>query len=176
MPELPPAEGARIRLRALEPIDVDTLYRWENDPDVWDAGCTVAPFSRKQLWDYVDTYDGDIYAARQLRLMIALRESGETIGTLDLFDFDPANSRCGVGIFVAPAWQRKGYATEALMAVCAHLRRHLSLHQLYVTVAVDNAPSVGLFSRCGFSVAGRLAAWLRRAGTYTDAFIMQKLL
>lgn len=91
----------QITLRALEPIDVDTLYRWENDPAVWDVGCTLAPYSRKQLWDYVDSYDGDIYSARQLRLMIAL-PSGETIGTVDLYDFDPANSRCAVGILISP--------------------------------------------------------------------------
>lgn len=43
-----------ISLRALEPIDVDTLYRWENDPAVWGVGLTLAPYSRKQLWDYVN--------------------------------------------------------------------------------------------------------------------------
>lgn len=64
---LPSATGQRITLRALEPVDVDTLYRWENDTRIWEAGSTLAPFSRKQLWDYIDTYDGDIYAARQLR-------------------------------------------------------------------------------------------------------------
>ena len=39
-----------IDFRALEPIDVDTLYRWENDPAVWGVGSTMAPYSRKQLW------------------------------------------------------------------------------------------------------------------------------
>ena len=46
-----------ISLRALEPVDVDTLYRWENDPAVWGVGLTIAPYSRKQLWDYVNNYD-----------------------------------------------------------------------------------------------------------------------
>lgn len=173
---LPSATGRRITLRALEPIDVDTLYRWENDTSIWEAGSTLAPFSRKQLWDYIDTYDGDIYSARQLRLMIDITGPRETVGTLDLYDFDPANSRCAVGIFVAPEWQRHGYAREALDTVAAHLRRHLSLHQLYAVVADTNTTSRALFENAGYAPAAHLRQWLRRADTYTDATLYQKFL
>ncbi len=111
-----------IDLRALEPIDVDTLYRWENDPAVWGVGSTMAPYSRKQLWDYVDSYDGDIFTARQLRLMITIPsgkdgEVKETVGTVDLYDFDPVNSRCAVGILIAPEYRRRGYAYDTLIRV-----------------------------------------------------------
>ena len=103
-----------ITLRALEPIDVDTLFRWENDPSLWSVGVTLAPYSRKQLWDYVNNYDGDIYSAKQLRLMVSLSDSGETIGTLDFYDFDATNSRCGVGILIATPYQRQGFGLRAL--------------------------------------------------------------
>lgn len=86
-----------ILLRALEPIDVDVLYRWENDPALWNVGVTLAPYSRRQLWDYVNNYDGDIYSAKQLRLMIVLAASGETIGTLDFYDFDAATRAAALG-------------------------------------------------------------------------------
>ena len=113
-----------ITLRALEPIDVDTLYRWENDPAVWGVGSTLAPYSRKQLWDYIDSYDGDIFSAKQLRLMITL-PSGETIGTVDLFDFDAANSRCAVGILIANEYRRQGYGLQALEAIADYCRTTL---------------------------------------------------
>lgn len=165
----------QITLRALEPIDVDTLYRWENDPEVWDVGCTLAPYSRKQLWDYIDNYDGDIFSAKQLRLMIAL-PSGETVGTVDLYDFDPANSRCAVGILIAPEYRRKGYALHALGMLAGHCRRHLSLHQLYCIAGADNTPSRALFEAAGYTISGRLRSWLRTSGTYTDAYLYQKML
>lgn len=164
-----------ITLRALEPIDVDTLYRWENDPAVWDVGCTLAPYSRKQLWDYVDSYDGDIFSARQLRLMIAL-PTGETIGTADLYDFDPANSRCAVGILIAPEHRHKGYALLALDMLADHCRRLYSLHQLYCITGADNIASRSLFEKAGYTISGRLRSWLRSANTYTDAYIYQKML
>ena len=34
-----------ITLRALEPTDLDTLYRWENDTTLWAVSDTVAPYS-----------------------------------------------------------------------------------------------------------------------------------
>ena len=169
MSELP------VTLRALEPIDVDTLYRWENDPSVWGVGCTLAPYSRKQLWDYINSYDGDIFSARQLRLMIAL-PSGETVGTVDLYDFDPANSRCAVGILVAPEYRRQGYALTALEMLADHCRRLYSLHQLYCIAGADNIASRSLFEKAGYTISGRLRSWLRTANTYTDAYLYQKML
>ena len=164
-----------MRLRALEPIDVDTLYSWENNPAVWGVGSTLAPYSRTQLWDYIDSYDGDIYSAKQLRLMIDL-PGGETIGTVDLYDFDAANSRCAVGILIAPPYRRQGYGRAALDALADYCRTRLSLHQLYCIAGADNIASRTLFERAGYTISGRLRSWLRSANTYTDAYIYQKML
>ena len=165
-----------ISLRALEPIDVDTLYHWENDPGLWSAGVTLAPYSRKQLWDYVNNYDGDIYSAKQLRLMVSLSDSGETIGTLDFYDFDATNSRCGVGILIATPYQRQGFGLRALHLGEEFCRKRLSLHQLYCTVGENNLPSRNLFIKAGYKISGRLHSWLRTANTYSDAFIYQRFL
>ncbi|MDE6065307.1 MAG: GNAT family N-acetyltransferase [Duncaniella sp.] len=164
-----------MRLRALEPIDVDTLYRWENDPAVWGVGSTLAPYSRKQLWDYIDSYDGDIFAAKQLRLMIEL-PTGETIGTADLYDFDAVNSRCAVGILIAPPYRRQGHGLAALDALAEYCRSRLSLHQLYCIAGADNTASRTLFERAGYTISGRLRSWLRSANAYTDAYLYQKML
>lgn len=168
-----------ISLRALEPIDVDTLYRWENDPAVWGVGLTLAPYSRKQLWDYVNNYDSDIYAARQLRLMIDLINAEgmtQTIGTLDLYDFDPANSRCGVGILIDSDARRHGYGLRALNLAADYCRGRLSLHQLYCIVGEENAASRRLFEKAGFRISGRLKSWLMSGNSYSDAYICQKFL
>ncbi len=166
----------RITLRALEPIDVDILYTWENDSSLWCTGVTIAPYSRKQLWDYVNNYDADIFSAKQLRLMIELTNSKETIGTLDLCEFDPINSRCGIGILIAKGHQAKGYGAEALRLVENYCRTRLSLHQLYCTVAESNLHSRHLFEKVGYRISGRLKSWLKSAGVYTDAYLYQKML
>ena len=89
-----------VTLRALEPTDLDTLYRWENDTALWTVSDTAAPYSRESLWHYLEQYTGDIYAQRQLRLMITLTENGAPVGTVDLLNFDPLNNRAELGLFV----------------------------------------------------------------------------
>ena len=163
-------------LRALEPQDALLLYEWENDPHIWAQGCTLAPYSLKQLRDYTENYDGDIYSARQLRLMIVADDTGETVGTVDLYDFDPVNSRCGVGILVAPPYRRKGYALKALEDVAEYCRTRLSLHQLWCVAGADNEASRSLFTRAGYKASGCLQSWLRTADRYTDAYIYQFIL
>ena len=66
-------KGPRLFLRALEPSDVEVLYRWENDPAVWEVSHTLVPFSKKTLSDFVHS-EQDIYLARQARFMICLQE------------------------------------------------------------------------------------------------------
>lgn len=64
-----------ILLRALEPEDLDILYEWENDTDLWKYGSSLSPFSRFALRQYLVYAQQDIYQTKQLRLMIVLRET-----------------------------------------------------------------------------------------------------
>ncbi len=164
-----------ITLRALEPGDLDMVYRWENDRSLWPAGDTMAPLSRHQIAQYIDNYNADIYADRQLRLMITLGGEATPVGAIDLFDFDPVNSRAAIGIFVDLPYRRRGVALEAVSRLVNHCRRRLSMHSLWCVVASDNKPSLALFKKAGFEVAGTLRSWLKHNGTFSDAYIMQIL-
>ncbi len=88
----------RVRLRALEPEDLDLLYRWENDPVLWEVGNTLAPYSRYLLKEYIAGSDRSIYESRQLRFMIEECDTGISVGIVDLFDFEPHPNRAACGI------------------------------------------------------------------------------
>ena len=68
-----------IALRALEPTDLDVLFKWENDTDLWTVTDTVAPYSRQVLWQYLENYTADIYQSHELRLMAVLKDTGEAV-------------------------------------------------------------------------------------------------
>ena len=74
--------GKQIELRAVEPEDLDALYRWENDSSLWIYGSTVSPFSRYLLKQYIENYTADIARDKQLRLIIMRKESRQVIGRL----------------------------------------------------------------------------------------------
>ena len=67
-------EGRICRLRAVEPEDVETMYRWENDPEVWAVSGTTAPFSRHMLVQFVEQQRLDLAQTRQLRLIVETTE------------------------------------------------------------------------------------------------------
>lgn len=166
----------KITLRALEPTDIDAMYSWENDAELWRYGSTVAPFSRKQIWEYIAGYDADIYSARQLRLMIEENDTGEAVGALDLTDYDPANQRAAVGIFIDKKKQRRGYASRAIALAADYCAERIGMHQLWAIVPADNEPSQALFSVAGFKVTGKLESWLKTRESYCDAYIYQKFI
>lgn len=165
--------GERIRLRALEPEDLDLLYRWENTSELWDVGSTLAPFSRYILREYIKDSDKSIYESHQLRLMIENISNGVAVGIVDLYDFEPHPSRAACGVMIDPASQGKGIALEAVKLMMDYTSKKLRLHQLYVHVPVDNAPSVRLFSKLGFVETGRLRDWVHTSKGYSDVMIMQ---
>jgi diamine N-acetyltransferase len=173
-----PLSGKNIRLRAIEPSDLDFLYEWENDPENWRVSNTITPFSRHILRKYIESAHLDIYESRQLRLMIDRlgREKAEVIGTVDLFDFDPLNLRAGIGILIARKEDRmKGLASEALSLLIDYAFDSLHLHQLYCNISVDNEASMVLFRKFGFTEAGKKRDWVRQGNEWIDVWLMQLL-
>lgn len=165
-----------IILRAAEPADVDTLYIWENDESNWRVGITTAPLSHYCIDQYVRKTKADIYAERQLRLIIALADNSEAVGTIDLCDYNPHDSRAQMGIFIAPKYRRRGYARQALALLDRYVCDTLHIHQLWALAATDNTPSQALLRSCGYTPSGRLHQWLRRPDhTFADVDIFQRL-
>jgi diamine N-acetyltransferase len=166
-------EGKLIRLRAMEPLDVELLYTWENDTAIWKLSNTQTPFSKFVLEQYVATAHQGIYASKQLRLIICLKDN-LPIGCIDLFDFDPHHKRAGIGILIADnAQKQKGYASDALDLLIRYSFDILHLHQLYCNISNDNEPSMHLFRKAGFEVTGNKKEWLKNGEAWMDEYFLQ---
>ena len=142
-------EGTLVRLRPMEPEDLDLLYRMENDPETWDVSNFSVPYSRYVLKQYIEDSQCDMFADKQLRLMIVRRTDDVVVGTVDVTDFAPMHRRGEVGIAVRKEFRGNGYAGEALTLMCDYLFRFLFVHQLTAHVAVDNEASRRLFAGAG---------------------------
>ena len=174
-------QGNRLKLRAAEPEDLELLYQWENDTDVWQVSDTLVPFSRYHLRRFLETDNHDIFATHGLRLMIDLLPdspaAARTVGTLDLFDFDAMNGRAGVGILIADVSdRRRGYAAESLQLLVNYCRDVLQLHQIYAYVTENNAESLALFARAGFRETGRRLQWMHTPEGWKDQLQFQYML
>ena len=167
-------ENEHIRLRAVEPEDLDRLYAWENNTRLWDVGNTRNPYSRYVLKQYIINSDKDIYETRQLRLMMVSVVTGETVGTVDLFDFDIHHSRIALGLFVDAAFQGKGYARESLHVVEEYVFGYLKINQLYCHISENNIPSMHLFEQELYEKTGLLKDWIKTAVGFENIVLFQQ--
>jgi diamine N-acetyltransferase len=169
-------EYKNIRLRALEPEDLELLYSWENNESFWVYSNTVSPFSRFTLKRYIENSHKNIYETGQLRLMIDHIEDKKTIGTIDLFEFDPFHKRAGIGILIADeSYRRKGLAAMSLKCLIQYCFKTLQLHQLFCNILANNTVSIELFKKHGFVEIGRKKDWIQTDNGYLDEYLFQLL-
>lgn len=166
-------ENEKIRLRAVEPEDLDLLYRWENNPDYWHAGEIRAPYSKFVLKQYILSAGKDIYENKQLRFMIESKEQKETVGTIDLFDLDVFNSRIGIGILIDEPFQNNGFASMSLELVKEYVLSYLKIHQIYAHIAETNQTSAKLFENSGFKKTCVLKDWISRDYGFENVILYQ---
>lgn len=168
-------KGSLVYLRAMEPEDATLLYTWENDSGSWHVSNTLAPFSLQAIKDFVSS-NQDIFASKQLRLMICLNDSDRPVGAVDLFDFDPFHLRAGVGILIANKDDRqKNYASEALTLLLNYAFKVLHLKQLYCNIGSDNEGSLRLFEKQGFHTCGTKRSWMKTHNGWMDEHMLQLL-
>jgi diamine N-acetyltransferase len=167
-------KGNTISVRALEPSDANLLYIWENNTDLWPVSFTQIPFSKFILEEFVTSAHNDIHTSKQLRLMINSLESKETVGIIDLFEFDPQHMRCGVGIYIHTSYRKNGAANECIALIKQYCFSTLFLKQIYAHVNSSNANSLGLFEKAGFEKAGLKKCWSKTGlNNYEDVWFLQ---
>lgn len=163
-----------IRLRAVEPSDSNLMMQWENDCDAWIYSDTIAPLSHKQISEYAANYNGDVFGSGQLRLMI--QQGTETIGIVDLYNVEAIHAKAMIGIYIAPKFRNRGYASESVELLAQYCFRILNLHQLIALVEEDNQSSLNLFKKCGFDIVAILPDWRRTANSFCNVVMLRKLL
>lgn len=166
-------KGNTIILRALEPEDLEFLFKTENDENFWSVSHTQTPFSKFLLKQYLENSHLDIFEAKQLRLIIEENLNNQPVGMIDLFDFNPQHNRAGIGILIAEKYQKNGFASEALQLLINYSFMHLNLHQLYANITENNTKSIALFKKHLFTQIGIKKDWTFTNGEYKNELLFQ---
>lgn len=161
-----------MKLRALEPEDLEFLYDMENDMELWEYGTSTAPISRYALRQYIATCKNDIFEDGQVRF--AIQEMDKTVGLIDLTGFQPVHRRAEVGIVIHKDFQGRGFGRVSLELLKSYSRDVAGLHQIYAVVAADNVKARHLFQSSGFLLSHVLRDWLSSpTGEMQDACLFQ---
>jgi len=162
--------GDRVQLRAIEPSDAETLWRWHSDPEVmrWmDAPYPPSlDLTRKQL----EERDPDSYG--NVNLMIETLD-GRTIGIVALREAEPEIGEAMLDIYLGEkdTWGQ-GYATDAMRTICRYGFDKMRLHRISLTVIAENEAARRVYEKVGFVEEGRMREAFRRDGKWHAKVIM----
>ncbi len=146
----------RLILRRSIQADAETISRYRSDPDV----------SRYQGWDRTDP-EGirvEIEAALErapgqpggwVQFSLEDREAGALVGDVGL---SPADGEPGViktGYTVAPEFQGRGYASEAVRALIGYAFDRLDAEVVRAYASAENVPSVRVAEKAGMRLVER---------------------
>ena len=161
-----------IRLRVLEPEDAMTLFLWDNDPELRDAQESSTSPTLMELQAFCLEGPRALEVHGQQRWIIDV--NGESIGTVELFDYHPQHQRAGIGIIIAQSEHRnQGWGTRILLEA-ESLAQTFSISNLWAIISEDNVASLRAFEKAGYEKAGHLKNWLNLRGNFVDGILVQK--
>ena len=157
-------ETPRLIMRTLPPATLAALVAGDRAEASRHAGCDLSAFPDEESGiagvRLKDLADDPAYLPWSLRAM-ALKPG---LGFVGHFNFhtkpgadylkELAPGAVELGYFVMPAWRRQGFAEEAALAMMDWATRVHGISQFVVSISPDNAPSVAMAQKLGFSRIG----------------------
>jgi aminoglycoside 6'-N-acetyltransferase len=146
----------RLTLCRSRPEDAATISEYRSDPEVhryqgWER--TDAEGIRIEIDQMADRAPGE--PGGWVQLSVLERESGRLVGDVGL---SPAEGEPGViklGYTMAPAFQGRGYATEAIAALVAYAFDTLGVEIVRAYMSAENIPSARVAEKVGMRLVER---------------------
>jgi RimJ/RimL family protein N-acetyltransferase len=163
----------RLVLRDLQPADAETMFAYRSDPEVaryqgW--GRESADEVRAFITDLAST---EPYAPGSWRQFgILLRSTGGLIGDCGVHVPLDEPEQAKFGITLATAFQRRGYASEALRALLRLVFDTLGKHRAFASIDPRNTASLALFERAGFRREAHFVESLWLMGEWVDDVVV----
>lgn len=142
--------GKRIFLRVPEVGDESIIFNWENHPESPIINYRDSRFTKEEIREWITKSHHDLYLEKQLRLMICDQANQEILGSIDLFDFEPENKSCGIGIIIEKKFRHKNYAYEAIQNVTRFFFEKHMLNKIHCQIHPLNTASIRLFEKSNF--------------------------
>lgn len=144
-------ETERLVLRRYREEDAEACFAFlSNEKDAYMDCCRAFATMDEEFYERVK-----LFGERETQYMITLKDSGEVIGTVNVFADDTrAVDAKEIGYGIAPAHQRKGYAFEALSALLDLLQKELCLEMVTAGILPENVASEKLLAKLGFCKEG----------------------
>ena len=155
-PEFKSLVTERLVLRRSRPEDAEPISHYRSDPNVnryqgWDR--TDPEGIRAEILEMESRPPGG--AGGWVQLTVEERDGGRLVGDVGISAVDSEPSVAKIGYTIAPAFQGRGYATEAVRALVDYAFETLGVERVRAFAAAENVPSVRVAENVGLSLVER---------------------
>ena len=164
-------EGQLVRLRAVEPADLERVYTWINDREVTRYLTARYPMSHVDEERWIQKASTSTFG---LGVTLAIEtKAGDHIGNIDLHRSHPEDRKCGLGIMLGDKerWSQ-GFGTDAMVTLLRFAFHEMNLHRVWLTVHQDNDRAMACYRKCGFVEEARQRQDIYTQGRYLDLIFM----
>jgi len=172
-PSPPPFDFHGLTLRPILAADAAPWLSYLVEPEVnrltsWDVSSLddMQPVMERVL---------DPASHSSVRLALAVRGSGELVGTIGFHGIVPKNRVAEIGYDLAPRYWGKGVSSEACRVVTEWGFDQLGFNRIHAVVMVGNAASARILGKCGFVFEGTLRHYRIARGVPCDFWMYSKL-
>jgi aminoglycoside 6'-N-acetyltransferase len=151
-----PIVTARLRLRRSRPEDAETISAYRSRPEVhrhqgWER--TDPEGIRAEIVEMARREPGE--PGGWVQLTVEERDGGQVVGDIGFSRADGEPGVMKIGYTMAPAYQGRGYATEAVGALVDYLLGTLGVDVVRAFASEENVASIRVAEKVGLTLAER---------------------
>ena len=163
----------RVFCRKLESKDVEDIYNYRNDPDVYRTlGGFYSGMSKEDVHQWVAhqrTNKTDMVWA------LATKDEDRCIGHIGLYNIDYRVGKAEIGVAIAKSHWGQGIGGMVYDGLTTYGFDQLRLHRVETYNLAKNNKVINIKEKLGFKLEGVLRHFQYRDGEYLDVMIMSIL-
>ncbi len=168
----PSLKTDRLLLRGLKSEDVPRIQLLASDRKVSDTLLSILhPFEIEMAEQYVANKLSLVKNGEGICFAIILLAEDILVGLIMLKKIDQTHRSAEMGYWIGKEYWKKGYATEAAVAVINHGFGELSLQRIYAHCLGRNSSSGKVLSKLGMTHEGRLRQHILKGNEFEDVEI-----
>lgn len=164
-------DGAKVRIRPIEPGDLPMILKWNNDSEVEEFLDGESPRTIEKCREWFSKNSSN----RHAKAYVFCAQDGTLLGDIELINISwrSGDGEMRIRIGEKDHWNR-GYGTDAVTTLLRHAFVDLGLSRVYLRVYSHNMRAIRVYTKCGFRKEGLLRHRQKREG-WSDIILMRIL-
>ncbi len=165
----PTIESKRLILRPFMMSDAKAVQTLAGHPLIFATTASIPhPYLDGMAEAWIGTHEGIYLKGQAVQFAVVLKDSGELMGNVSLFDISREHSRAEVGYWIAVDKWGNGFGTEVARASMKYGFETLKLNKITARYVSTNEASGKIMERLGMKREGYFRQHARKNGALVD--------